>query len=369
MPDEPIPAPGPALVGTAYVQLISAHEPNERLAAAALVTPDEHGRLPVVVRVGGPSLIRWEPVAGAIGIIGFAVIFSPPPAFFIGLLVVAALLVILSLLGRFFIRVPEGAWGLVSRRNRQEKTYMPGNYVVIPWFALTHLVARRDFVFDAPVTAAPSAEGVRVDVDVLVTFRIVDPARFVYQVSVADFDQFAQAAIQDSVRSLVRGMSAIDALDLGSEQATRLKAGLGKQTGPFGVEVSAVAFTRVTLPSDMTASFEEQRLAFVQQEEEAARAGAEDLRLKLLDQRLKAHPDAARYDLQMARLRVARELATNTRAVVGLDGASELNSAMILAADEAGDEPPAGPKPPAAPKSATSPSASTRSSRAPRRPG
>jgi regulator of protease activity HflC (stomatin/prohibitin superfamily) len=343
MPDESTREPGQALPAAAYVQLTSAWQPNERLAAAAIVTPDENGRLPVVVRIGGPSLVRWEPIAAAVALIGFVLIFSPPPAFFVGLLLTAVLLMVLSLLGRFFIRVPEGAWGLAARRNRQEKTFLPGNYVVMPWLTLTHLVARREFVFDAPVAAAPSAEGVRVDVDVLASLRIVDPARFVYQVSVADFDQFTQAAIQDGVRSLVRGMTALEALDIGSDQATQLKAGIGKLTGPFGVEVSAVAFTRVGIPSDMTTSFEEQRLALVQQDEEVARGGAEDLRLRLLDERLKAHPEAAQYDLQMARLRIARDLAANTRAVVGLDGASELSSAITIGTEEAAPNGPHGP--------------------------
>jgi regulator of protease activity HflC (stomatin/prohibitin superfamily) len=356
MPDEPTVEPGQALASASYVQLISTWEPNERLASAALVTPDPNGRLPVVVRVGGPSLVRWEPVAAAVALIAFVVIFSPPATFFIGLLAVAVLLLVFSLIGRFFIKVPEGAWGLASRRNRQEKTFLPGNYVVMPWLTLTHLVARREFVFDAPVAAAPSAEGVRVDVDVLATFRIVDPARFVYQVSVADFDQFAQAAIQDSVRALVRGMTALQALDVGADEATKLKAALGKLTGPFGVEVSAVAFTRVVLPSDMTTSFEEKRLAAVHQEEEEARAGAEDLRLRLLDERLKAHPNAAQYDLQMARLRVARDLAANTRAVVGLDGASELSSAITLATDvDGGGGPAAAPDSSAPPRSTRKP--------------
>lgn len=352
MPDESTREPGQALPIAAFVQLTSAWEPNERLAAAALVTPDANGRLPVVVRIGGPSLVRWEPIAAAVALLGFVLIFSPPPAFFVALLAIAVLLVVVSLLGRFFIRVPEGAWGLAARRNRQEKTFLPGNYVVMPWLTLTHLVARREFVFDAPVTAAPSAEGVRVDVDVLASLKIVDPARFVYQVSVSDFDQFTQAAIQDGVRALVRGMTALEALDMGAEQATKLKAGIGKLTGPFGVEVSAVAFTRIGIPSDMTTSFEEQRLALVQQDEEVARGGAEDLRLRLLDERLKAHPDAAQYDLQMARLRVARELAANTRAVVGLDGASELSSAITIGTEEAADRDigeavdPAAPKPP-----------------------
>jgi regulator of protease activity HflC (stomatin/prohibitin superfamily) len=346
-------APAAAVAVPVYVQLVSSWQPNERQATAALVTPDTNGRLPVIVRVGGPSLVRWEPLAGAIGLILVAVIFTPSVLFWALLVLGAVLLVVGSLLGRLFIRVPEGAWGLVSRRNRQERTLLPGNYTVPPWLTLTHLVTRRELVFDAPIAAAPSKDGVRVNVDVLVTFRIIDPARFVYEIALGDFDQFAQAAIQDTVRGLVRNMASLDTLDLGPDQATKLKAALGKLTGPFGVEVAAATFTSVTLPAEMSASLEAQRLASMQLAEQASQyaleekrltnqaalesleelgrqgsveheATVEELRLRFMEDRLAAHPNAARYDLELQRLKVAKALARNTRAVVGLGGAPAL---------------------------------------------
>jgi len=346
-------AAAPAAPVPVYVQLVSTWQPSENQAAAALVTPDTNGRLPVIVRVGGPSIVRWEPLVGAGALLLFALVFNPSVLFWGLLLLGAVLLVVFSFLGRLFIKVPEGAWGLVSRRNRHERTLLPGNYVVPPWLTLTHFVARRELVFDAPIAAAPSKDGVRVNVDVLVTFRVVDPARFVYQISIGDYDQFAQAAIQDTVRGLVRNMASLDTLDLGPDQATKLKAALGKLTGPFGVEVAAATFTSITLPAEMSASLEAQRLAIMQlaeqtqqfaleqkklqdkaaleSQEEAEKKGSveheatvEELRLRHMEDRLAAHPNAARYDLELQRLKVARALAKNTRAVVGLGAAPSL---------------------------------------------
>ena len=54
-------------------------------------------------------------------------------------------------------------------------------------------------------------------------------------------------------------------------------------------------------------------------------AQAEALRLAKLEERIAASPNAARYDLELARLRVAGQLAGNTRAIVTLD-ASRANS-------------------------------------------
>ena len=349
-------------IAPSYVQLVAVSARTEADAIGLLATPDAQGRQPVMVRIGGSGSLRWEPAAAAAALLAFVIIVGPPPAFYIGLLVVAGIMVVISLASRLFIRVPEGAWGLVSRAGRYVKTMEPGNYTVLPWLSLTHLVTRREIVFDTPVASAATADGVRVDVDALVTLQITDPRRFVYDMSVADFDQFAQAATQDAVRGLIRQTAALGTLDLGPNEAATLTAALGVQTGTFGVEVKNAAFTRVALPADLTASLEAQRLAVVRLAEEAERfaltrqqqanraaleaqdeeqrraaveqeAAVEDLRLKRLEARIKANPEAARYDLEVQRIKVAQSLAGNSRAVVGFGGGTDLTATILGAAE------------------------------------
>ena len=77
------------------------------------------------------------------------------------------------------------------------------------------------------------------------------------------------------------------------------------------------------------------RASLIAQEQEASKAAieieaaAEAMRLEKLEERLSAYPTAARYDLEMARLRVAQQLAGNTRAVVSLGG-NDLVSNLLL---------------------------------------
>ena len=77
------------------------------------------------------------------------------------------------------------------------------------------------------------------------------------------------------------------------------------------------------------------RASLIAQEQEASKAAieieaaAEAMRLGKLEERLSAYPTAARYDLEMARLRVAQQLAGNTRAVVSLGG-NDLVSNLLL---------------------------------------
>ena len=57
-------------------------------------------------------------------------------------------------------------------------------------------------------------------------------------------------------------------------------------------------------------------------------AAAEGARLEQLEQRLRKYPTAAAYDLETGRLRVAQQLAGNSRAVVNLGG-SDLLGALL----------------------------------------
>ena len=59
-------------------------------------------------------------------------------------------------------------------------------------------------------------------------------------------------------------------------------------------------------------------------------AAAEALRLAMLEERIGANPNAARYDLEISRIRVAQQLAGNSRAVVSL-GATDLMSSLLVA--------------------------------------
>ncbi len=74
---EPATAEAAAAPAPVYVQLVSTWESSENQAAASLVTPDANGRLPAIVRVGGPSLVRWEPLVGAAGLVIVATGLQP----------------------------------------------------------------------------------------------------------------------------------------------------------------------------------------------------------------------------------------------------------------------------------------------------
>ena len=136
-----------------------------------------------------------------------------------------------------------------------------------------------------------------------------------------------------------------------------LRTAIDEKLAAYGVDVRNVAFTRVLLPEAITASLEARRLATIQLSEEKENfaleerrlndranlialdqesrrkaleleAMAEGFRLQKLEERLTANPTAARYDLETQRLKVAQQLAGNSRAVVSLGG-NDLVSGLL----------------------------------------
>jgi regulator of protease activity HflC (stomatin/prohibitin superfamily) len=349
----------------AYVQLTQARVPLDE-AADAFGIPDASGRLPIVLLPRAPyrinnTLVIVGLIAAVVGLIlDLQLVLRG------GLLAAGIILVFLGVFRSFLVRVPEGTQAILLRRGRVDRTIGPGSHVVPPWIAVSHLVTTREIPFDIPVVESPTREGVRVAIDVLLTFRITEPTEFVFAISAPDFDQVCQAAGQDALRTLVRSTSAEAVLDLAGAESGRLAESIGAALSGYGVHVVKVVILQIRLPDEYMRSLEGRRLAVAQREEEVERhaleqrrqadretlerqraeakrqlieldAANEALRLERLQERLGAYPQAARYDLETARLDVARSLAANSRAMVQVGPGADIASALVMRdlADEA----------------------------------
>jgi len=353
-------------------------------AAEALATPDEAGRLPIVLLPRTAFRIQNGLVAA--GLLAFVVglVFDLQLALRGGLLGIGVVLVILGVFRSFLVPVPEGSQAVLLRRGRFDRTLGPGNHVIPPWIIVSHLVTTREIPFDAPATEVPTSDDVRTNVDILLTFRIDAPERFVFTISAPDFDLVCQAACQDAIRLLVRGKDSDRILDLGQADAEQLRSVIGSALEPYGATVVRVVVTHVRPPLDFMLSRESRRLAAVQRAEEEERhaldvrrqADREDLerqritarrsaleleaenevaRLERLETRLKDYPNAMRWDVGGQRLEIARALAANTRAMVQIGPGADVAASLLLhTVAETGDEP-ASVRPPEGPGAAAPP--------------
>jgi regulator of protease activity HflC (stomatin/prohibitin superfamily) len=354
---------------TSYLQLTQARVDLDD-AGEAFTVPDATGRLPIVVLPKQPFRIRNEfVIIGAIAIV-VGILFDLSLQVRGGLLGLGVLLVFLGVFQSFVVAVPEGAQALLLKSGRYWKTVGAGRHIVPPWIVVSHVVTVREIPFNAIAAETPTSDDVRVDIDVLLTFTITAPDRFVFAISAPDFDQVCQAACLDAIRLLVRSKASDEVLDLTADDADWLKTQVGAAIGAYGVEIQRVVITHVQPPRPFMASRESRKLAAVQRDEQTDRhaleerllsdrealerqritaqrerieleAANEDLRLRHLQARLAAYPQAARRDLDDQRLAVARALAGNSRAMVQVGSGGDVADALIVRslADETADGP------------------------------
>ena len=328
-------------------------------AAEALSTQDEAGRLPIVVLPKQAYRIRNGFVGAGVLLVLGGLLFDVTLPLRGGTLAAGALLVILGVFRAFMVPVPEGSRAVLLRRGRFHKTLGPGNHIVVPNIVVSHIVTTRETPFDAPSTEIPTRDDVRTSVDILMTFRIEAPEKFVFTISAADFDQVCQATCQEVVRLLLRDKAADEVLDLGEADSERLRTGIGAALEPYGVVVVRVVVTHVMPPLEFMASRESRRLASLQRAEEAERhalellrqadqeeleqqrikareraieleAANEVARLTRLEERLRDYPNAVHWDVESQRLDVARSLAANTRAMVQVGSGSDVAASLLM---------------------------------------
>jgi regulator of protease activity HflC (stomatin/prohibitin superfamily) len=379
---EPQPITEPAAPATAQQQAAARAAVASTLAAPQLVqlrvpledvaevmsTPDAEGRLPIVVQPSHALRIRNELVVAGVIVLALGVLLNLDIFVRGTFMTVAGVLIVLGVFRSFLVQVPMGAQAVLLRRGQFYKTIGPGTKIVPPWVPVSHIVTTRETPFDAPAMAIPTKDNVRTSVDMILTFSITAPEKFVFTISATDFDQVCQATCQESVRLLIRDKDSDQVLDITDADNQRLRATIGAVLEQYGVTVVRVVVTHVLPPIEFIASREARRLAGVQRAEEVEQHALEMLRqadreelqrqeigarrqqielaaqnevarLERLEARLREYPNALRWDVESQRLEVARALAANTRAMVQVGPGVDVAGALLMHTlpDEASD--------------------------------
>ena len=328
-------------------------------AAEALSTADGAGRLPIVVLPEHALRIRNELVIAGVIVLIVGVLLDLTLPLRGSALAIGGILIVLGVFQSFRVPVPEGSQAILLRAGRFQRTLGPGNHWAPPWIIVSHIVTTRETPFDSPALSIPTKDNVRTNVDILMTFSIAEPEKFVFTISAPDFDQVCQATCQENVRLLVREKDSDEILDLGEADSEQLRAGIQTTLAAYGVQVVRVVVTHVMPPMEFVASRESRRLATIQRAEEeehhalavlrqrdreeldrqriGARREAIELeaanevaRLERLESRIREYPNAMKWDVETQRLEVARALAANTRAMVQVGPQGDVAASLLM---------------------------------------
>ena len=133
------------------------------------------------------------------------------------------------------VMVPEGCKALITKFGKLVQIADPGRVTLLnPWKRVSYIVnTTREYPFNAPISEAPTQQGVKASVDLFLQFRIENPAEFIFVLgSVSGFQSKLQNAISEVTRSLIYAQRAEDIYDLVGESTQGMLASLNQQFLP-----------------------------------------------------------------------------------------------------------------------------------------
>lgn len=166
-------------------------------------------------------------------------------AVFLGVILVFLLIVILS---NIHI-IQQFERGVVFTLGKYSGIRNPGWTILIPWFQTMRRVDVRSTPIDVPKQEVITKDNVTVNVDAIVYFRVLDPAKALLETTnyVYATTNFAQAALRD-----ITGNFELDELlSKRDEISAQIKEIVDKETDKWGIDIENVKLQNIELPSDM----------------------------------------------------------------------------------------------------------------------
>ncbi|TMR98153.1 SPFH domain-containing protein [Nonomuraea basaltis] len=136
---------------------------------------------------------------------------------------------------RSVVMVPEGCKALITKFGKLVHIADPGRVTLFnPWKRVSYIVnTTREYPFNAPISEAPTQQGVKASVDLFLQFRIENPAEFIFVLgSVSGFQSKLQNAISEVTRSLIYAQRAEEIYDLVGESTMGMLENLNQQFLP-----------------------------------------------------------------------------------------------------------------------------------------
>jgi regulator of protease activity HflC (stomatin/prohibitin superfamily) len=125
----------------------------------------------------------------------------------------------------------------------------PGIFFIIPIIDRVILLDLRVFTIDVAKQVVITKDNVSVEVDAVIYYRVVDPAKAVIQVE--NYRVATSLLSQTTLRDVLGQIELDDLLSKRDELNKKLQEILDKHTDPWGIKVTAVTLRDVSLPESM----------------------------------------------------------------------------------------------------------------------
>jgi regulator of protease activity HflC (stomatin/prohibitin superfamily) len=160
-----------------------------------------------------------------------------------------ALLVAVVILSQAIKIVREYERVVIFRLGRLSGVKGPGIFFIIPIIDRAIKMDLRVFTIDVAKQVVITRDNVSVEVDAVIYYRVVDPAKAVVQVN--NYNLATSLLAQTTLRDVLGQIELDDLLAKREELNKKLQEILDKHTDPWGVKVTAVTLRDVALPENL----------------------------------------------------------------------------------------------------------------------
>ena len=160
-----------------------------------------------------------------------------------------ALLVALIILSQAIKIVREYERVVVFRLGRFSGVKGPGIFFIIPIIDRVMQIDLRVFTIDVAKQVVITKDNVSVEVDAVIYYRVVDPARAIIQVE--NYKQATSLLSQTTLRDVLGQIELDDLLSKRDELNKKLQEILDRHTDPWGIKVTVVEVKQIDLPIEM----------------------------------------------------------------------------------------------------------------------
>ena len=158
-------------------------------------------------------------------------------------------LALLSILGSSLRIVKEYERAIIFRLGRLLGAKGPGLFFRIPVADVFSVVDLRVITFDVPKQRIITRDNVTVEVDAVVYYRVTDAERAV--ITVENYPKATNLLAQTNLRDILGQVELDDLLSKREELSKELTETMDAATDPWGIKVTRVALTDVSLPVEM----------------------------------------------------------------------------------------------------------------------
>lgn len=160
-----------------------------------------------------------------------------------------ALLVVVIILSQAIKIVREYERVVIFRLGRLSGVKGPGIFFIIPIVDRAIKMDLRVFTIDVAKQVVITRDNVSVEVDAVIYYRVVDPAKAVVQVN--NYNLATSLLAQTTLRDVLGQIELDDLLAKREELNKRLQEILDRHTDPWGIKVTAVTLRDVALPENL----------------------------------------------------------------------------------------------------------------------